>query len=129
MNISFGEWLDRQLSERGWSQSELARRGGVSASGVQQVVAGITRPGPKICRAVAVAFGISPEEVFRLANLMPQRPQAVRDQRRIVYEVNGEERLLALWRALSVEDQGRVRDLMERLAELDPPRIIGEEGA
>lgn len=123
--MQFGEWLDHEISRRGWSQSELARRGGVSASAVQQVVTGITRPGPRVCQAVARAFEMPPEEVFRLAGLLTtSRP--VRDGRRIVYEVNGDDLILDLWRALSPEDQAIVRDLMERLARIEP-RIIGGE--
>lgn len=127
MNHEFGEWLDREIMNRGWSQSEVARRGVVSASAIQQVVAGITRPGPKVCRAIAKAFEMSPDEVFRLAGLLPIAggPKA-RERRRVVYEADTEELLLSLWRALSIEDQERIRDMMERLAR-PAPRIIGEE--
>ena len=71
METTFGEWLDRELAERGWSQSEAARRGRISASTVQQVVAGTTRPGVKLCQAIARAFDLPVEEVMRKAGLLP----------------------------------------------------------
>lgn len=49
----------------------------------------------------------------------------MRERVRVVYEVNGDELVLALWRALSAEDQRIVRDLMERLAPSNQPRVIG----
>ena len=45
------------------SKSEAARRGRISASTVQQVVAGTTRPGVKLCQAIARAFDLPVEEV------------------------------------------------------------------
>lgn len=52
----------------------------------------------------------------------------MRERMRLVYEVNGDELVLQLWRALSPEDQRIVRDLMERLAPENQARIVGEEG-
>lgn len=68
-----------------------------------------------------------PEEVFRLAEILPSRPKVhpVRDSRRVVYEVNADESLLAMYHALKPEDQDRVRDMIERLGQIEP-RIIGE---
>jgi transcriptional regulator with XRE-family HTH domain len=67
----FVTWLNTELNARGWSRSELARRGGVSAEAISQAISGKTRPGLKLCRAVAKAFGLSLEEVQRRAGLLP----------------------------------------------------------
>ena len=124
MNGNFGEWLDKELIQRGWSQSELARRGGVSPSTVQQAVTGITKPGPRLCQAIARAFGMPAEEVFRLASLLPSVP--VVRSRRIIYETDTGDRILELWRRLNPDDQALISALLERLAAV-APRIIGDE--
>lgn len=132
VNLTFGQWLGQIIEEKGWTQSEMARRGKISPSAVQQVVAGITRPGPKMCKAVAKAFAFEEEDVFRRAGIMAAPSKPTRNQikaRRIVYQVdNGEaiEQLLALWKKLEPDDQTVVLELMARLARLPEPRIIGD---
>jgi len=62
--------------------------------------------------------------LLTLPNVLPNgRP--VRDSRRVVYEIDGDEVMLAKFRALNAADQTLVRDLIERLAGIEP-RIIGE---
>jgi transcriptional regulator with XRE-family HTH domain len=126
---AFVEWINTELNQRGWSRSEAARRGGFSPSTLDKVIGGFSHPGPTLCRGLAKAFERPPDEVFRLADLLPARAASgrpVRDSRRIVYEVNTDEVLLARYHALRPEDQERVRDLIERLGQVEP-RIIGEE--
>lgn len=129
MNGELTLWLEKQLSERGWSQSEAARRGGISSQMVNAVLNRQANAGLDFCRGVSRAFGIPMEDVLRLAGILPAKPVAPATirQRRIVYEVNGLERLAELWRGLAVEDQGRLLDLMERLQAPVEPRIIGVE--
>jgi transcriptional regulator with XRE-family HTH domain len=128
MNAAFGEWLDQELQARGWSQSEAARRGEMSSQMVNALVNGQSNPGLDSCQGIARAFKIPLEDVFRMAGILPARGangRPMRDSRRIVYEVNTDEVLLAMYHALRAEDQERVRDLIERLGQLEP-RIIGE---
>ena len=119
----FIAWLNRELDDRGWPRAEAARRGGISESMFSKVIGGFANPGIDFCRGVSRAFGVPMEDVFRLAGILPARP-AVR-ARRIVYEVDMDEQLLMLWRALTPEDQALVRDLLERLQ--PKTRIIGDE--
>jgi len=125
---AFSEWLNNQLSDRGWSQSEAARRSGMSASAIQQVANGITKPGPRLCSGLARAFGLSTEEVYRLAGLLPRRVPASAE-RRPVYRINSSTpagRLLAAFEQLRSEDQELLVTVAERLAEVVEPRIIGD---
>lgn len=55
----------------------------------------------------------------------PVSPNHIR-QRRIVYEVQTDERLLALWRGLSAEKQRVVLDLLETMQEKVEGRVIGD---
>jgi len=125
MDESFPRWLNQQIQDHGWTQAEFARRANISTSHVSRVIAGTHEAGLEFFQGTSRTFRMPMEDVLRLAGILPPRAPAVRERRRIVYEVDGEERVLALWRALSVEDQARVRDLMERLAVLDEPKIIG----
>lgn len=71
-------WLRAELDRRRWSNNELARQAGLSPAGVSQVMNGQQNPGVDFCRGVAKAFNEPPERVFRLAGLLPLRPE--RDQ-------------------------------------------------
>jgi transcriptional regulator with XRE-family HTH domain len=131
--MDFVTWLNHKLDEKGWSRSEAARRGGISASSYDKVIGGFAKPGIRFCKAVAVAFDVPEEDVFRLAGLMTTQTTRMRNHikpRRIVYQVdNGEaiEQLIALWKQLQPDDQSVVLELMERLVRLPEPRIIGDE--
>lgn len=71
--LEFSEWLNEERNKRGWTQNELARRAGMTSSGVSQVITRRTFPGPEFCRGVARALGVPPERVFRKAGLLPPR--------------------------------------------------------
>jgi transcriptional regulator with XRE-family HTH domain len=68
-SIEFREWLRKELNERGWSQSELARRGNVTPGAISAILTGNSNPGPKSCMAIARAFNIPPENIMRKAGL------------------------------------------------------------
>lgn len=75
MATQFADWLLAELESRGMTQSELARKGGISQAGIAHVIAGDRKPGPKICKAIARAFSIPEEEVMRRAGLMSSAPK------------------------------------------------------
>jgi transcriptional regulator with XRE-family HTH domain len=70
-NYSFSMWLLAEMSKLGISQSELARRAGVTRSAINGVVTGARGPGPDLCNAIARALNIPPEQVFQAAGLLP----------------------------------------------------------
>ena len=67
------KWLDEELIRRGWSQSELARRAKISRTSITLVLNGRNRPTFDFVTAIAKPLGKRPEELFRLAGLLPQR--------------------------------------------------------
>jgi len=123
--MEFADWINREASQRGWSLRQIARRGEISQTPIIRVANGTQLPTFDVCVALARAFGLTPESVLRMAKLLPSAVA----ERRIVYEANGIDRLVELWRGLSVEDQGRMLDLLERLQAPVEPRIVGEEAA
>lgn len=70
----FSQWLVAQLEHRGWSRIDLSRQCGVSHVAITHVINGERNPGPDLCRAIARAFEMPEEEVFRLAGLLPNLP-------------------------------------------------------
>lgn len=67
----FADWLQKELDKKGWSQNELAKRAGISRGAVNHVLNGSRQPGTDLCLGVARALKISPEIVFRKAELLP----------------------------------------------------------
>jgi transcriptional regulator with XRE-family HTH domain len=129
----FVTWLNRELDQRGWSRSEAARRGEISASMIDKVIGGFSNPGIEFCKGVSRAFKLPLEDVFRLAGILPAKmvpPELRVNQRGIVYNIDTEERgrrIMAAFNALTVDDQVLIMAMIERLAGIEP-RIIGEAG-
>lgn len=61
---SFGRRLYQLMLERGWHQSELARRADIPRDAVSIYVRGKSFPTPKNLAALASAFGISETELL-----------------------------------------------------------------
>jgi len=74
MKDSLATWLNEQIQDRGWTQNELARRVGITSGGMSQIMTRKILPSSDFCVAVAQALGVPPEQVFRLAGLLPQLP-------------------------------------------------------
>jgi transcriptional regulator with XRE-family HTH domain len=126
---AFVSWINAELNQRGWSRSEAARRGGFSPSTLDKVIGGFSGPGPTLCRGLARAFERPADEVFRLAGILPtqaKQPRPARDSRRVIYEIDGDQVLLAKFHAMNAADQDLVKGLIERLTDCAEPRIIGE---
>ena len=107
MANNFVTWLSKEMEDRGWNNSELARRAGLVPSAVSQVIAGNRGTGPEFCRSVARAFGLPAETVFRKAGLLPALQGPEED---VTF---GE--LLDVVRNLSVEERVMVLEFAEFL--------------
>jgi len=103
----FVDWVNRELQERGWSQSELGRRAGVDNSTISRVLDGSRSPTFDFCAAIARPLEERPEEVFRLAGLLPahrgsEEERVIRELEDIARELGPEEQQrvteYALWR-------------------------------
>lgn len=89
MDTDFDAWLIRELNERGWSNSELARRAGVVPSTVSMILSGQKRPGLEFCVGVARALRMPPEVVLRRAGLLPSLPDPVEEEQEAVGILRG----------------------------------------
>jgi len=100
--LTFVEWLELELNQRGWRPSDLARAAGVSSATISNVMTGSRNAGSDLCRGIAKAFGEPEEKVFRLAGLLSPL-SGLED------EVSYRE-LYELWKALSTDDRRMLRE-------------------
>lgn len=119
VRLQFVNWLNEQLSERGWSQRELARRARLSHTSIARVVDGSRNPSADFVASVARALGERPESLFRLAGLLPAY-HGTEDEQAI-------QELEEVWRELSPEERRQVYQYaMWRLNEQKRPSAAGE---
>lgn len=102
----FSGWVNEQLNARGWGYSELARRSGLSTSGISSMMTGQRQPGLEMCVGIARAFRMRPEEVLYRAGLLEPPPPRVLD----------EDRLLRLFRQLNAHARETAIGLLSTLA-------------
>ncbi|MBA4376971.1 MAG: hypothetical protein C0401_12485 [Anaerolinea sp.] len=71
----FRAWLDSELSQRGLTDIELARRGGISHAVISRARHGQI-PGWEACKGIAKGLGLPAEVVFRAAGHLPPDPKS-----------------------------------------------------
>lgn len=64
MKQEFGRRLDRMMVNKGWSQSELARRAGLPRDSVSTYIRGRVLPTDKSLRKLAKALDCEPTEIL-----------------------------------------------------------------
>ena len=97
----FVDWVNKELSGKGWSSSELARRASVTSSAMSKLLNQQNNPGLEICIGIADALGYPPEYVLRKAGLIPPLPATPDDER--IKEVR------EIMRNLPEDDQEEIR--------------------
>ena len=112
----FVDWLRQQLELRAWSYQDLADRSGLSKGTIGVVMTEKQNPGFEFCKCVAQAFRMRPEEVLRIAGLLPSVPGDTDDPSLSQWwefgkELTPEERQeaveYALWRFKKDHDRAR----------------------
>lgn len=66
-------WLDAELTDRGITDSDLARRGGISHAVISRARHG-QLPGWEACKGIARGLNLPPEIVLRAAGHLPPEP-------------------------------------------------------
>lgn len=79
VETEFVEWLQAELSKRGWNVSEMVRRsqGLLSETQSSRVLSGTRGFGLEFLRGVATALGVPQEMVFRKAGWLPNHGEIV----------------------------------------------------
>jgi molybdate-binding protein/transcriptional regulator with XRE-family HTH domain len=124
--------LKEERLRRGWSQEELARRSGLSRSGISAIEMGRLVPSAAAALALAAAFGGRVEDLFRLPRSAPEAPAWAWRPRGGAFrfwqaEVAGQTRLYPVEATLmgTLPHDGAVEeDFTRDLARLDPSRTL-----
>ncbi len=100
-------WLDGELSRRGWSDYQLAKRAQISHSVISRARSG-SLPKWGACESIARALGMPTEFVFRKAGLLPSK----------TYDEAEYEQVAHLFGQLPRDDRERVLAFLRTLAEM-----------
>jgi transcriptional regulator with XRE-family HTH domain len=103
---AFGDYIRAQRRLARISQRNLAKVTGVSDSYLSQVERGLYRPSAQVAKALAEAFGLSPQTLYKQLGLLDEESaaptsveQAIREDRRLGPEQK--EALALMYRALA----------------------------
>ncbi len=83
----FHRWLDHELKERGWTQTELSRRiGGIARSTVSGWISTDNPhiPSPRACTKIAGAFDLPVAHVLSRAGHVPPVKQETEQKQKVV---------------------------------------------
>ena len=72
----FKDWLLNEMDKRGWSQSDLARSADLNRAVIHKLLNGQSTPRPATLAALARAFRVPIEPIFRIAGLLPEIPES-----------------------------------------------------
>ncbi len=84
-NINFSEWLQAEMSKRGWSQSDLARFAELNRAVINKLLNGKSNPQPSTLGAIARALKIPIETVYRAAGLLPHSADGDESTKELMY--------------------------------------------
>lgn len=111
----FGEWLQKELEKRSWSQSEMSRRSGISQAQIGRLIAGTRNPGYDACEAIAHTLGYSVDTIYRIAGLLPKSRSNTPDMDAVIEAMQD---LPEAWQARIAEDARRTRQFYEQQEQL-----------
>ena len=103
---SFSDWLRLQLKNRNWRQADLARAAHLDSAVISNLINERRGPGEDTCRAIARAFHLPPEQVFRAAGILPPSHNDI------------DEELEYLYSLLDESDKARIIDIMRAFIKL-----------
>lgn len=64
-------WLQEELKKRDWSTADLSKKSGISQPHISRIMSGSRKAGTDALEAIARAFNLPPDLVFRRAGLLP----------------------------------------------------------
>ena len=74
-SLKLKDWLLHEMDRRGWSQSDLARSADLNRAVIHKLLSGQTTPRPATLAALARAFKVPVERLYRVCGLLPEIPE------------------------------------------------------
>lgn len=74
--IDFPTWLQNQLNERGWSQSDLANRAKIHRQVVWAYLNRRKKPGTDILKKIAKALDVPVEQIYQVTGMLAPEPES-----------------------------------------------------
>ncbi len=102
----FSKWLTVQMKRENWTQADLARATGIGRAAISKMISNkkSLKPKPESCLALAKAFRLAPETVYRAAGILPTEPEfpELDDLKAIASNLSarGREEIVAIARAI-----------------------------
>jgi len=110
---SFNLWLEKQLTEKGWTQAELARRMKVHQAVIGNIVNKKVAMGPDVARKLATALEIPQLVVYKEAGIYdePIEPTTMKmaEVMAIFDELPDEDQETLLWLARSFRQKNKAK--------------------
>jgi transcriptional regulator with XRE-family HTH domain len=119
---TFSLWLQNEMNQRGWSQSDLARAAETNPGTISNLLNDLRRPGDEICRSIARAFGIPQWEVFMKAGLLTDPPRELNSR---YYEI---ERLADRIQAMPDDERAEMMPIIEQIIAMSEKRRKARDG-
>jgi transcriptional regulator with XRE-family HTH domain len=116
-HLRFSEWLQSQLDGRGWSQSDCARAANLNRAVINKLLNGKTKPHPSTLSAIARAFKIPIETVYRAAGYLPpgaDGDDAIEELVHVYKSIQSQQRratAIRLLKALATEEENEQRNV------------------
>lgn len=85
--VDFSSWLQDRLDERGWRPTDLAKQAKMSDTAISRFIQGARKPDSKSLNAIAKALKLPPDQVFRAAGQLPQKPETDERIERVIHEM------------------------------------------
>lgn len=97
---SFVQWLLTEISDRGWTREEFARRAEINSSVLTHIVNGDRSVGSDVARQLAKGLGVGQVEIFERAGLINEKldedEKATREIKRLLSKMDKDRKRLAL---------------------------------
>jgi transcriptional regulator with XRE-family HTH domain len=107
-------WILQELDDRDWSMRKLARRIGVSASSVSDLINGKMGASVEMCKRLAHAFNVPQESVMRRAGILaPEPPETASlvEANRLFAQLTEEERQMKIVEMRALIERRRSAEL------------------
>lgn len=85
--MDFSDWLREQIELRDWSQADLARASHISPTQIARILSRERNVGNEAVIAIAFAFKLPPEQVYRAAGILPPATETTELIEQMIHDV------------------------------------------